>query len=126
MTILQPSLLSYSRSIQPGKGLFYSISYNENGKEIKKPIIVEQIGVRGTQSTHSAGKGFYDEDGDWHGLSAIAFLDSHKNLEPAAGYAFLKILPLNENNTPFKDTSKKYSVFYFFVKSFLVKFFVFL
>lgn len=43
------------------------------------------------------GKGFYDEDGDWHGLSAIAFLDSHKNIEPAAGYAFLKILHINEN-----------------------------
>lgn len=36
------------------------------------------------------GKGFVDEDGDWHGLVAIAFLDSHKNVEPAAGYAFLK------------------------------------
>jgi lipid IVA palmitoyltransferase len=36
------------------------------------------------------GKGFYDEDGDWHALSAIAFLDSHKNIQPAAGYAFLK------------------------------------
>lgn len=43
------------------------------------------------------GKGFYDEDGDWHALSAIAFLDSHKNLEPAAGYTFLKILPLSEH-----------------------------
>lgn len=43
------------------------------------------------------GKGFYDEDGDWHALSAIAFLDSHKNLEPAAGYTFLKIARLGEN-----------------------------
>lgn len=43
------------------------------------------------------GKGFYDEDGDWHGLSAFAFLDSHKNVEPAAGYAFLKMFALNEN-----------------------------
>ncbi len=71
MTALQPSLLSYSRSIQPGKGLFYSISYNENQKEIKKPIIVEQIGVRGTQSTHSAGKGFYDENPDKPNLQRI-------------------------------------------------------
>lgn len=39
------------------------------------------------------GKGFFDEDGDWHGLSAIAFLDSHKNVQPAAGYTFLKMLP---------------------------------
>jgi palmitoyl transferase len=37
------------------------------------------------------GKGFYDEDGDWHGLSAVAFLDSHKNVEPVAGYTFLKM-----------------------------------
>lgn len=36
------------------------------------------------------GRGLWDEDGDWHGLYAIAFLDSHKNVEPAAGYAFLK------------------------------------
>lgn len=35
-------------------------------------------------------KEFYDEDGDSHALYAIAFSDSHKNLEPALGYAFLK------------------------------------
>ena len=38
------------------------------------------------------GKGLYDEDGDWHALYAIAFLDSHKNVEPWGGYAFLKML----------------------------------
>ena len=43
------------------------------------------------------GKGFYDEDGDWQGFSAFAFLDSHKNVEPVVGYAFIKILHLNEN-----------------------------
>ena len=43
------------------------------------------------------GKGFYDEDGDWHGLYAFAFLDSHKNVEPIAGYSFLKVLYLNKN-----------------------------
>ena len=36
------------------------------------------------------GKGFYDEDGDWHALYAFAFLDSHKNVEPIVGYAFMK------------------------------------
>ena len=44
-----------------------------------------------------AGKSFYDEDGDWHGLYAFAFLDSHKNVEPIVGYAFLKVLHINEN-----------------------------
>ena len=43
------------------------------------------------------GKSFYDETGDWHGLYAFAFLDSHKNVEPVVGYAFLKVLHINEN-----------------------------
>ncbi len=43
------------------------------------------------------GKSLYDEDGDWHGLYAFAFLDSHKNVEPIVGYAFLKVLHINEN-----------------------------
>ena len=43
------------------------------------------------------GKSFYDEKGNWHGLFAIAFLDSHKNVEPTAGYAYLKVLHLSEN-----------------------------
>src|SRR3990167_134965 len=37
------------------------------------------------------GKSFYDEQGDWHGLFAFAFLDSHKNIEPFVGYAFVKM-----------------------------------
>ena len=37
------------------------------------------------------GKSLYDKDGDWNGLYAIAFLDSHKNIEPVIGYAFLKM-----------------------------------
>ncbi|STX40288.1 Rcp protein, confers resistance to cationic antimicrobial peptides and promotes intracellular infection [Legionella donaldsonii] len=43
------------------------------------------------------GKGLYDENGDWHGLYAFAFLDSHKNVEPVAGYAFLKVAHLSDN-----------------------------
>ena len=40
------------------------------------------------------GKGFYDEDGDWQGLYSLVFLDSHKNVEPWAGYGFLKTIHL--------------------------------
>lgn len=39
-----------------------------------------------------AGRSIYDEDGDWHGLSAVAFLDSHKHVQPTVGYSFLKML----------------------------------
>lgn len=37
------------------------------------------------------GKYRYDADGDWHALYAMAFLESHNDVEPIAGYAFQKI-----------------------------------
>jgi palmitoyl transferase len=40
------------------------------------------------------GKGFFDEKGNWHGLYAIGFLDSHSHVEPAVGYAYLKVLTI--------------------------------
>ncbi len=40
------------------------------------------------------GKGLYDEKGNWQGIYAFAFLDSHKNVEPIAGYGFLKTAEL--------------------------------
>lgn len=43
------------------------------------------------------GKGFFDEKGNWHGLYAFAFLDSHSQLEPVAGYAYLKVATINED-----------------------------
>jgi palmitoyl transferase len=43
------------------------------------------------------GKGLFDEKGNWHGLYAIAFLDSHRQVEPAAGYAYLKVLNINKD-----------------------------
>lgn len=43
------------------------------------------------------GKGLFDEKGNWHGLYAIAFLDSHRHIQPAAGYAYLKVAHLSKN-----------------------------
>lgn len=34
------------------------------------------------------GKYRFDDDGDWHGLYAMVFQDSHNDAEPVAGYAF--------------------------------------
>ncbi|MDF1677767.1 MAG: lipid IV(A) palmitoyltransferase PagP [Legionellaceae bacterium] len=45
------------------------------------------------------GKGFFDENGDWHGLYAFAFLESHSKVQPIAGYAFLKTLHINETSS---------------------------
>ena len=43
------------------------------------------------------GKGLFDEKGNWQGLFAVAFLDSHTKLEPTAGYAYLKVANLNKD-----------------------------
>ncbi len=43
------------------------------------------------------GRSFYDEDGDWHALYALGFMDSHSNFEPIVGYGFLKNWRLDED-----------------------------
>lgn len=43
------------------------------------------------------GKYRYDEDGDWHALYAMAFLDSHSDVEPIAGYGFQKMWRPTDN-----------------------------
>lgn len=43
------------------------------------------------------GKGLYDEKGNYQGIFAFAFLDSHKNVEPIVGYSYLKTLHFNQN-----------------------------
>ena len=43
------------------------------------------------------GKYRYDEDGDWHGIYAMAFLDSHNDVEPIAGYGFQKVWRASDN-----------------------------
>lgn len=37
------------------------------------------------------GKYRYDQDGDWHGLYAMVFLDSKSKWEPIVGYGFQKV-----------------------------------
>ena len=44
-----------------------------------------------------AGKYRYDEEGDWHAIYAMAFLDSNKEIEPIIGYGFQKVWRANEN-----------------------------
>ena len=45
------------------------------------------------------GKSYYTPDNYWNGLYAFAFLDSHSQVEPIAGYGFLKRVAI------FKDTN---------------------
>lgn len=43
------------------------------------------------------GKYRYDEDGDWHAVYAMIFMDSHDDPEPIIGYAFEKIWRPSKN-----------------------------
>ena len=43
------------------------------------------------------GKYRFDNDGDWHGLYIMAFSDSHKDIQPIAGYGFQKMWHPNED-----------------------------
>ncbi|MFT4058187.1 MAG: lipid IV(A) palmitoyltransferase PagP [Legionella sp.] len=43
------------------------------------------------------GKSMFDERGNWHGIYAFAFLDSHKNVEPVIGYARLFVTLFTSN-----------------------------
>lgn len=43
------------------------------------------------------GKYRFDDDGDWHAIYAIAFLDSHSDVEPVVGYGFQKTKWITDN-----------------------------
>jgi palmitoyl transferase len=44
-----------------------------------------------------AGKVRYDDQGNWHALYVMEFLDSHSKVEPIAGYGYEKIWRPSEN-----------------------------
>lgn len=44
-----------------------------------------------------AGKYRYDNDGDWHSIYGMAFLDSHKKAQVVTGYAFQKMWHANKD-----------------------------
>lgn len=43
------------------------------------------------------GKHRFDDDGDWHALYGMAFLDSHNKVEPIVGYGFQKMWRPTDN-----------------------------
>ncbi len=50
------------------------------------------------------GRSFYDEDGDWHALYAMGFMDSYNKFEPIVGYGFIK------NWSPDKERDWRFGV----------------
>jgi palmitoyl transferase len=43
------------------------------------------------------GKYRFDDQGDWHGIYVMAFLDSHSRVEPVSGYGYEKMWRPNAN-----------------------------
>ncbi|MFA6303978.1 MAG: lipid IV(A) palmitoyltransferase PagP [Legionella sp.] len=43
------------------------------------------------------GKSLFGTHHDWQGIYAIGFLDSHRHVEPAVGYAYLKVASFTPN-----------------------------
>jgi lipid IVA palmitoyltransferase len=43
------------------------------------------------------GKSLFGPNHDWQGIYAIGFLDSHRHVEPAVGYAYLKVASVTPN-----------------------------
>lgn len=78
-----------------GKTELYFTNYAWHNRYIYEPSRVSRYNELAWGG--GIGKGFYDERGNWHGLAVIAFLDSHKNVQPAGGYVFTKIFALNDN-----------------------------
>lgn len=80
-------------------------TWNEGEPEIYVPLHIHHLRSAYTQEKIDSfnespwglgiGKGTYDPDGDWHGLYAIAFKDSHYKPEYLAGYGYTTFWPVH-------------------------------
>lgn len=93
--LLKPACQRLKQIIYTGSDELYFSGYAWHNRFTYNP---ERVRTYNEQAWGGGyGKGLYDEDGDWHGLYGIAFLDSHKNVEPAIGYAFSKVAHFNKD-----------------------------
>ncbi len=81
--------------IYEGNGELYLSGYAWHNRYVYTPEKIRSYNEKAWGG--GLGKGFFDEKGNWHGLFTYAFLDSHKNVEPVAGYAYLKVATLHKD-----------------------------
>ena len=77
-----------------GKVELYMTGYAWHNRYFYTPERIQQAHYNEFAAGGGLGKGFIDEDGDWHALYAMGFSDSHRNAQPLAGYGFIKRLYL--------------------------------
>lgn len=72
----------------------YFTGYAWHNRYFYAPERIQKAHYNEVAAGGGIGKGFIDEDGDWHALYAMGFSDSHRNFQPLAGYGFLKMAHL--------------------------------
>lgn len=95
--ILKKICLRLKQVWREGKPDIYMTGYAWHNRFAYTKEVIEKNQYNELSWGGGLGKGLYDEDGDWHGIYAVAFSDSHKNFQPNIGYSFLKIKPLGQN-----------------------------
>ena len=94
-SFLKPICQRLHQVIYEGKGELYISGYAWHNRYVYSPEKIRNYNENAWGG--GLGKGFFDEKGNWHGLFTYAFLDSHKNVEPVAGYAYLKVATISNN-----------------------------
>lgn len=89
---LKPSCLRIHQIWTEGSNELYLTGYAWHNRYTYDPKRVRQYNEAAWGG--GAGKGIIDERGNWQGLYAFAFLESHKKIQPIAGYAYLKMFTL--------------------------------
>lgn len=93
--LFKPACKRLHQIFYEGNGELYLSGYAWHNRTIYPPEKIRSYNEKAWGG--GLGKGFFDEKGNWHGAFAFAFLDSHKNVEPIAGYAYLKIAHLSND-----------------------------
>ncbi len=93
-SLLKPACQSIKQIWVDGTNDLYFSGYAWHNRYVYSPEKIDKYNELAWGG--GLGKGYFDEKGNWQGLYAFAFLDSHKNVEPVAGYAYLKVFPLPE------------------------------
>ncbi|WP_058534197.1 lipid IV(A) palmitoyltransferase PagP [Legionella saoudiensis] len=97
LTFFKPVCQRFHQIWTEGKTDLYISGYAWHNRYTYSPKRIREKKYNELAWGGGLGKGFFDERGNWHGLYAFAFLDSHKNVEPVVGYAHLFVASLNKD-----------------------------
>jgi palmitoyl transferase len=95
LSFFKPMCLRFHQILDEGHTDLYISGYAWHNRYTYRPEKIKSFNEAAWGG--GLGKGLFDEKGNWHGLYAIAFLDSHRHVEPVVGYAYLKVANFSEH-----------------------------